>query len=133
MGRLAGKVAIITGGASGIGAATGRRFAAEGAAVVCADIDDEKSAAVVAAINTAGGRAAFRHTDVSVLGDLEAVVAYAVGEYGGLDIIHNNAVWSGGGYVADIDPEIWDRSLRVMLTGVFYGMKAALPALLARG
>jgi meso-butanediol dehydrogenase/(S,S)-butanediol dehydrogenase/diacetyl reductase len=133
MGRIGGKVAIITGGASGIGAATVRRFAAEGAAVVCADINDDAGAAVVAAVQAAGGRAAYHHTDVSSLADLQAAVAFAVERFGGLDVIHNNAAWSGGGYVADIDPEIWDRSLRVMLTGVFYGMKAAIPAMLARG
>ena len=60
-------------------------------------------------------------------------MALAVERFGGLDVIHNNAVWSGGGYVGEIDPAIWDRSLQVSLTGVFYGMRAALPALLARG
>jgi NAD(P)-dependent dehydrogenase (short-subunit alcohol dehydrogenase family) len=133
MGRLDGRVAIVTGGASGIGAATLRRFAAEGAAVVCADIDDTGGERVAAAIREANGRAAFRHTDVAVLADLEATVAFAVEKFGGLDVMHNNAVWTGGGYVADIDPEIWDRSLAVSLTGVFLGMKAAIPAMLARG
>ena len=133
MGRLAGKVAIITGGASGIGAATVRRFAAEGAQVVCADINDEAGERVVAAVIASGGTAAYRHTDVGVLADLEATVGFAVEHFGGLDIIHNNAAASGGGYVADIDPDTWERSLRVMLTGVFYGMKAAIPAMLARG
>lgn len=133
MGRIDGKVAIITGGASGIGAATVRRFAAEGAAVVCADINDDAGARVVAEVHATGGRAAYHHTDVSSLADLQAAVAFAVKLFGGLDVIHNNAVWSGGGYVADIEPEIWDRSLQVMLTGVFYGMKAAIPAMLARG
>jgi meso-butanediol dehydrogenase/(S,S)-butanediol dehydrogenase/diacetyl reductase len=133
VGRLAGKVAIVTGAASGIGAATLRRFAAEGASVVCADIDDEGGTRVVDAIRAAGGIAEFRHTDVGVLGDLEATVAFAVERFGGLDVIHNNAAWSGGGYVGQLDPEIWDVSLRVMLTSVFYGMRAAIPAMLARG
>ncbi len=133
MGRLAGKVAIVTGGASGIGAATLRRFAREGARVVCADIDDEGGEALAAAIVADGGHAVHRHTDVGVLNDLEATVAWAVDHWGGLDVLHNNAVWTGGGYVGDIDPVIWDQSLRVMLTGVFFGMRAALPALLDRG
>jgi NAD(P)-dependent dehydrogenase (short-subunit alcohol dehydrogenase family) len=133
MSRLEGKVAIVTGGASGIGAATLRRFAAEGAAVVCADVDEAGGARIVAEIEGSGGRAAARRTDVGVLSDLEAAVALAVERFGGLDVMHNNAVWSGGGYVHEIDPEVWERSMQVTLTGVFYGMRAALPALLARG
>ncbi len=133
MGRLAGKVAIVTGGASGIGEATLRRFAAEGAAVVCADIDVDGGRRVVGAIEADGGQAAFHRTDVGVLADLEAAVACAAERFGGLDVMHNNAVWTGGGYVHEIAPEVWDRSMQVALTGVFYGMRAAIPALLARG
>jgi NAD(P)-dependent dehydrogenase (short-subunit alcohol dehydrogenase family) len=133
MGRLDGKVAIVTGGAGGIGSATLRRFAEEGAAVVCADLDEEGAGRVVRDIETRGGRAAFARTDVGVLADLEAAVGLAVSRFGGLDVIHNNAVWTGGGYVHEIDPEIWDRSMQVSLTGVFYGMRAAIPALLERG
>ncbi len=133
MGRFDGKVAIVTGAASGIGAATLRRLAGEGAAVVCADIDDAKGEAVVAELAASGGRAMFRHCDVGVLADLEQTVADAVARFGRLDIMHNNAIWSGGGWVADIDPDVWQRSLQVMLTGVFYGCRAAIPALLEHG
>lgn len=133
MGRLAGKVAIVTGGASGIGAATLRRFVAEGAAVVCADIDEAGGRELVGALEAAGGCAAFQRTDVGVLSDLEAAVAGAVDRFGGLDVMHNNAVWTGGGYVHEIDPAVWDRSMQIALTGVFYGMRAAIPAMLARG
>src|SRR6185436_1218940 len=112
MGRLDGKVAIVTGAASGIGAATARRFVEEGARVVIADVNEEKGPAAAAALGTA---AAFRRTDVTVLADLEATVAFAVERWGGLDVIHNNAAATGGGYVGEIDPEVWDRSLRVML------------------
>ena len=133
MARFDGKVAIVTGAASGIGAATLRRLASEGAAVICADINDEAGEAVVAELSAGGARAAYRHCDVGELRELEATVAFAVERFGGLDIIHNNAMWSGGGWVADIDPEIWQRSLHIMLTAVFYGCKAALPAMLARG
>jgi meso-butanediol dehydrogenase/(S,S)-butanediol dehydrogenase/diacetyl reductase len=133
MGRLANKVAIVTGGASGIGAATVRRFAVEGARVVIADIDDQGGERVAAEVGAAGGTAAFRHTDVTSLPDLEAAVALAVSRFGGLDVIHNNAASSGGGYVGEIDVAVWEQTLRVMLTSVFYGMRAAIPALLARG
>jgi meso-butanediol dehydrogenase/(S,S)-butanediol dehydrogenase/diacetyl reductase len=133
MGRLSGKVAIVTGGASGIGAATVRRFAAEGASVVIADVNEVGGARVAGEVTAAGGTAAFRRADVGVLADLEAVVAFAVSEFGGLDVIHNNAASTGGGYVGELDPAVWEQSLRVMLDGVFYGMRAALPALLARG
>jgi meso-butanediol dehydrogenase/(S,S)-butanediol dehydrogenase/diacetyl reductase len=133
MKRFEGKVAVVTGGASGIGAATLRRLASEGAAVVCADIDDEKGAALVGDLVGEGAAASFAHCDVGELAEVEAAVATAVERYGGLDIIHNNAAWSGGGWVADIPPEDWDRSIRIMLTAVFYGCRAAIPALLERG
>src|SRR5690242_4694613 len=112
MGRLDGKVAIVTGGASGIGAATVRRFVAEGASVVVADVNDALGAA-------------FAHTDVTSLGDLEATVRFAVERWGGLDVIHNNAAATGGGYVGELEPEAWRWSLDVMLNGVFHGMRAA--------
>jgi NAD(P)-dependent dehydrogenase (short-subunit alcohol dehydrogenase family) len=133
MQRLAGKVAIVTGGASGIGAATVRRLAAEGARVVIGDINDEAGARVAAEVARAGGTAAFHHVDVGVLGEVEALVAFAVERYGGLDVIHNNAAATGGGYLSELDPEVWEMSLRVMLTSVFYGMRAAIPRLLERG
>jgi len=130
MGRLDGKVAIVTGGASGIGAATVRRFVGEGARVVVADINDDAGEALARSL---GASAAFRHTDVTSLAEVEAAVAFAVQRWGGLDVIHNNAAATGGGYVADIEPDVWDWSVKLMMTAVFYGMRAAIPAMLARG
>ena len=130
MGRLDGKVAIVTGGASGIGAATVRRFVGEGARVVVADINDDAGEALARSL---GASAAFRHTDVTTLAEVEAAVAFAVQRWGGLDVIHNNAASTGGGYVADIEPDVWDWSVKLMMTAVFYGMRAAIPAMLARG
>ena len=129
-GRLDGKVAVVTGGASGIGAATCRRFVAEGARVVVADLNDDAGESFLREL---GSAAAFKRTDVGSLADVEAAVALAVERFGGLDVMHNNAAWSGGGYTHEIEPAIWDRSIQIMLTGVFYGMKAAIPAMLARG
>lgn len=133
MSSLNGKVALVTGAASGIGAATLRRLAADGAAVVCADINDAGGEAIVAEITAGGGRALFVHCDVGELAQVEAAVRLAVERFGGLDIIHNNAVMSGGGWVHEIEPQVWHASLQVMLNGVFYGCRAAIPALLARG
>jgi meso-butanediol dehydrogenase/(S,S)-butanediol dehydrogenase/diacetyl reductase len=107
-----------------------RRFVEEGARVVIADINDDAGAALARAL---GNTAAFRHTDVTSLAELEAAVAFAVERWGGLDVIHNNAAATGGGYVGEIDPEVWDWSLKLMMTAVFYGMRAAIPAMLARG
>src|SRR5512135_1533989 len=117
MGRLQDRVVIITGGASGIGAATVRRFGAEGAHVVCADINEVGGHQLASELEKEGRSVAFRRTDVTRLEDLQATVAFAVDHFGGLDIIHNNAAWSGGGYTADIDPDVWQQSLQVMLTG----------------
>ncbi|MCP3986389.1 MAG: SDR family oxidoreductase, partial [bacterium] len=133
MKRFEGKVALVTGGSSGIGAATLHRLASEGARVVCADINVEKGNELVAELTASGAEATFVSCDVSELSQVEAAVNTAVDIYGGLDIMHNNAAWSGGGWVANIEPEDWDRSLRIMLTAVFYGCRAAIPAMLERG
>src|SRR2546428_6097178 len=121
---------MVPGGPRARGAGPARRFVVEGARVVIADLNDEAGEGVVRGL---GAAAAYRQADVGSLADLEAAVAFARERFGGLDVMHNNAAMSGGGYVAEIDPEVWEQSLRVMLTGVFYGMRAAIPALLARG
>lgn len=130
VGRLANKIALVTGAASGIGRATMAKLVAEGAQVVCADIDIEGGQA---AVDEIGDAARFVPCDVGDLAQVEAAIAFAVSEFGGLDIVHNNALWSGGGPVHTISPEDWDRSMQVMLTGVFYGCRASLPHLVARG
>jgi len=128
MGKLDGKVAVITGAASGIGRGTAIRFAGEGAAVVIADLNVEGGEAAVRDCKENGGRAVFQKTDVSAEADIKAAVARAVKEFGRLDIMYNNA--GLGGAVGPIDEttvENWDKSLAVLLRSVFLGMKFAIP------
>ncbi len=130
---LEGRVALVTGGSGGIGSATLRRLTREGAAVVCADINEEGGEKVVEELRSAGGRALFSRCDVTDLAQIRESVRLAVEEFGRIDILFNNAATSTGGYVADLDPEGWDHSLRVMLTAAMYGMKAVIPHMLEQG
>ena len=132
-GRLEGKAAVVTGGSGGIGSATLRRFVAEGASVVCADVADERGEKLIAELQSAGGNARYVHCDVTSLDDVNAAVASCIDAYGRIDVMFNNAATSTGGYVADLDPDGWDYSLRVMLTASMYGMKACIPHMLERG
>lgn len=131
MAALEGKIAIVTGASSGIGRASALRFAEEGARVVCADVDEAGGEETVRLI---GGAAVFQHTDVSDRAQAEALVQRAVDEFGGLDVAFNNAGTEGTmAPTADATDEIWDRTIAVNLTGVFYAMRAQIPALRARG
>jgi len=133
MRRLEGKVAVVTGGSGGIGSATLRRFVQEGAAVICADIDDEAGEKLVSELAGAGDRAVYQHTDVADRAQVTAAVDAAVDRFGRVDVLFNNAATSTGGYVADLDADGWERSLRVMLTASLYGMQAVIPHMLAQG
>jgi len=122
-GRLSGKVAVVTGGASGIGEATVRRFAAEGASVVVADLQRDLGAAVAADV---GAAARFIATDVTREDDVAAAIDLAVSEFGTLDVMFNNAGIVGAvGSIAQTSVEAWDRTVAVLLRGVFLGMKHA--------
>src|SRR5208337_4113496 len=115
MDRLKGKVAVITGAASGIGRATAIKFAGEGAAVVIAELNVEGGEAAVRDCKENGGRAVFQKADVSAEVEVKALVARAVKEFGRLDIIYNNA--GIGGAVGPIDEttvENWDKSLAIL-------------------
>lgn len=134
MGALEGKVAVVTGGAMGIGRQSALIFAREGARVVVADIDEVGGREAVAVIEAAGGAASFVRTDVAVREDVAAMVRHCVETFGGLDCAHNNAGLAAPmAPLADYPDDGWDRTIAVMLTGVYHCMKAEIPAMLARG
>jgi NAD(P)-dependent dehydrogenase (short-subunit alcohol dehydrogenase family) len=131
--RLAGKVALISGGARGIGAATARLFAREGARVVLGDLLDAEGRLVEGEITTKGGEAAFVHLDVTREADWAAAVAASERRFGRLDVLVNNAGIGGAGRLEETTREEWTRVMEVNATGVFLGTKAAIPALRRAG
>lgn len=134
--RLQNKVAVVTGGAGGMGLATVQRFLAEGASVVIADFNDATGAAAVAeaTANGHGERARFIKTDVSKEADVAAAVALATSAFGGLDIIFNNAGVGGAiGPVWELDEAEWDYTFDVLVKGVFFGIKHATRVFQAQG
>ncbi len=134
MGRLDGKVAVITGAASGIGRATAIRFAGEGAAVVIADLNDEGGEAAVRDCKENAGRAVFQKTDVSAEAEIKALIARAIKEFGRLDIMFNNAGLGGAiGPIDETTVENWDKSMAILLRSVFLGMKFAIPEMRKAG
>lgn len=127
--QLDEKVALVTGGSNGIGAAVARRLASFGAHVVVADVDDVAGKAVAAEID-----GHFVHCDVRQLEDNEAMIAAAVDHFGGLDLLHLNAgVTSGGGVGDDFNLASYQRAMAINFDGVVFGVHAALPTLQARG
>jgi NAD(P)-dependent dehydrogenase (short-subunit alcohol dehydrogenase family) len=133
MERLEGRVALVTGAASGIGKAIAMRLAAEGAAVLVTDVNDEQGHTVVTSVVDAGGRASFAHLDVSSESDWATAVASVVDEFGGLDILVNNAGMGDLGTIEETSLEDWARTIGIDQTGVFLGMKTAAAALAASG
>jgi NAD(P)-dependent dehydrogenase (short-subunit alcohol dehydrogenase family) len=129
--RLTGKVALITGGCSGIGLATVERFVAEGARVLVADVQDEKGAALERRFD---GTVAYAHCDVTQEADIAAATAAAVARFGGLDILFNNAGTGGTPLgVTDMTGEAWDATFALLLRGPMLGIKHAAPVMAARG
>ena len=121
--RVAGKIALVTGGASGIGCASAKRLAAEGAFVLVTDVDDALGEATVAAIRDAGGSADYLHHDVASEPAWEAVIARLKATQGGLHILVNNAGIGIGGSLLDMSLVDWRRQQAINLDGVFLGLK----------
>ena len=134
MGRIQGKVAVITGAASGMGRATAIRFAKEGASVVLTDLNAQGGETAVAECAAAGGRAVFQRTDVTSEPDVQAAVARAVKEFGRLDIMFNNAGIAGAvGPIEKVTSADWDRTIAVLLRAAFLGMKYSIPEMRKAG
>jgi NAD(P)-dependent dehydrogenase (short-subunit alcohol dehydrogenase family) len=137
MARFTGKVAVVTGGGSGIGRATALLFASEGAAVTVGDIAPERADAVVAEIDNGGGTARAQWVDVADAAAVEAMVADTVAAFGGVDVLHNNAAALDLNRrdqdVVTMDLATWERVLAVNLTGPMLGCRFAIPAMLERG
>ncbi|HEY4331474.1 MAG TPA: SDR family oxidoreductase [Ilumatobacteraceae bacterium] len=136
---LDGKVAVVTGGASGIGAATALRLAEEGARVVLGDINADGLARVIEQITAIGGSAVGRLTDVSSLDDMQALATTAMQDFGRIDIWHNNAAAFAAEVImqdfnaVEVDLAVWERTLSVNLTGALLGCRVAAPAMLEGG
>jgi len=133
MGKLSGKVAIVTGAGSGIGRAIALRFAAEGAAVVVNDLVADAAQRTVKEVEAAGGRAQPFPGDVSDPRQVEALVREATARFGRLDVLVNNAAAVVPGPVEALSDADWRRTHAVTLDGVFYGMRAAIPVMAAQG
>jgi NAD(P)-dependent dehydrogenase (short-subunit alcohol dehydrogenase family) len=138
VGRLDGKIAIITGAASGIGEATARRVAAEGARTVVADLDAAGAKRVAGEIADAGGDTTAVQVDLGDPESVRAMVRTAVASYGGLDILHNNAAATRLAATRDLpvsaaDPGVWDETMRVNLRGAMVAIQAGVPHMIARG
>ncbi len=133
-GRLEGKTAVITGGASGIGAGTAELFAEHGANVVVADLQEEAGRAFVAdLVDRFGDVARFAACDVTSEADVAAAVDLAVAEFGRLDIMFNNAGIVGVvGRIAETDVEAWDHTIAILLRGVFLGIKHAARVMMSQ-
>ena len=128
-GRLRGKVALVTGGGSGIGAAVATRFGAEGAAVVVGDISEDGAAKTADEITARGGRAVGRRVDVTVPGDLDRMVAEAKKRFGAVNVLVTCAGVLEFGSVLETDLEKWNRVIGINLTGTFLAARAAIPAM----
>jgi NAD(P)-dependent dehydrogenase (short-subunit alcohol dehydrogenase family) len=133
MRELRGKVAVVTGGASGIGSGICRALAREGSQVVVADLDGRKADALAAELRTQGARSLGLPVDVSDLGSVQKLAEQVVAQLGGVDVLCNNAGVYIGGNIHDLTADDWRWVMSVNVDGVFYGCKVFVPLLLQRG
>ncbi len=131
--RVAGKVALVSGGARGLGEAQAKLLAAEGAKVAIGDVLEEEGRKVEAEINELGGEAFFMPLDVTKTDDWNAIIAETVSRFGKLDVLVNNAGIGGRGGLEDMTEEEWDEVMAVNAKGVFLGTKLAMPEILKAG
>src|SRR5688572_14315659 len=130
---LDGKVAVITGGASGQGRAAALRFSDAGARVAIADIDEPGAEETVALLATAGGEAVALRTDVSRRADAEAMIAAAVDRWGRVDVLYNNAAVQMSGHLLECSEADWDLTMATNLDAIFWACRAAIPPMLDGG
>jgi NAD(P)-dependent dehydrogenase (short-subunit alcohol dehydrogenase family) len=133
---LTGKVAMVTGGGSGLGRAGALALAHAGARVLVGDVDEAGARATASAIADAGGEARASVADAGCADDAVRMVREAVAAFGALHVLYNNAgvAWPGrDGFTADMDPKVWDEVIRINLSSVFYCAHAAIPAIAAAG
>lgn len=135
MGRLDGKVALITGAASGMGKIAGSVFAREGARIVLADVADEVGRAAADEVTASGGEAIYVHADVSKAEDAQTMARAAMDHFGSLTILYNNAgiFPADDGSVTETTEDTWDRVMDINLKGVFLGCKYGIPAMIDSG
>ena len=131
--RLKGKVALISGGARGMGAVEAKLFAKEGAKVVIGDVLEKEGQQVEAEIVASGGEARFVKLDVTKEGDWTSAVETAVSSFGKLDVLVNNAGIGGSAWLGDLSRNAWDSIMEVNSTGVYLGTVAAIPAMIEVG
>jgi len=130
---LDGKIALITGAASGQGRAASLLFAKHGASIAVVDINDEGSAETVSTVEAAGTKAVAIHADVSVRDDCDRMVAECAAAFGRLDVLYNNAALQMSGTLVECTEDEWDRTIATNLDAVFWACRAALPVMLESG
>lgn len=131
--RFKSRTAVVTAAGSGIGAATARAFAREGARVVVADLSGKRAEETAAAIAAAGGQAVWIKMDAAEPDAVQATLQLALDRWGSVDVLVNNAGYGEPGLLADCSIEAWNRTLAVTLTSVFLGLKYSLPLMRRQG